>query len=172
MITEKIFTRGNGEKVRYSQIGSIVADYIAKAPNASYEITVGSDSQNHKCTRMVEVIAVHRIGDGGIFFYRKQDIPKIRVLKTKIQEETSRSIENATGFVDALAYALIDYDIDLEQMSNDGRFTFAVHADIGHAGKTNQLITEITSWIKTCGFEVAIKPDSYAASGIANRITK
>ena len=119
MITEKIFTRGNGEKVRYSQIGSIVADYIAKAPNASYEITVGTDSQNHKCTRMVEVIAVHRIGDGGIFFYRKQDIPKIRVLKTKIQEETSRSIENATGFVDALAYALIDYDLDLDEDETD-----------------------------------------------------
>ena len=137
------------------------------------ELTIGTDSQNHASgTKIVTVISMICKGHGGIFFYRKQDIPKIRVLKTKIQEETSRSIENATGFVDALAYALIDYDIDLEQMSNDGRFTFAVHADIGHAGKTNQLITEITSWIKTCGFEVAIKPDSYAASGIANRITK
>lgn len=172
MKLEKKWKRGNGEIITTDELIKIVADYIRKNPEAAYDITIGTDSQTHKYCRIVEVIAVHRIGDGGIFFFRREDIPKIRVLKTKIQEETSRSIENATGFVDALAYALIDYDIDLEQMSNDGRFTFAVHADIGHAGKTNQLITEITSWIKTCGFEVAIKPDSYAASGIANRITK
>lgn len=172
MITEKIFTRGNGQKVNSEGLIQVVADYIAKAPNATYEITVGTDSQNHKCTRMVEVIAVHRVGDGGIYFYRKEDIKKIRVLKEKIIEETARSLENATGFVDGLAYALIDYDIDLEEMVNDGRFNFAVHADIGRVGKTKDLIREITSWIENLGFEVCIKPDSYAASGVANRITK
>lgn len=172
MITEKIFTRGNGEKVDYAKMIEIVAGYIAKNPNAAYEITIGTDSQNHKFTRMVEVIAVRRIGDGGIYFFRKEDIKKIRVLKEKIIEETARSLENATGFVDGLAYQLIDYDIDLDKMHNEGRFNFAVHADIGHFGKTNELIKEITSWIETAGFDVAIKPESYAASGIANRITK
>ena len=80
----------------------VIADYIRANPNAEYDITVGTDSQTHKYCRMAEVICICRIGDGSIFFFRREDIPKIRVLKEKIVEETSRSIENATGFIDAL----------------------------------------------------------------------
>lgn len=167
MITKK-FKRGNGQTVDYESMIAVVAKYIADAPMATYDITVGTDSQNHKETKMVEVIAVHRVGDGGIFFYRTEYIPKIRVLKEKIVEETARSIENATGFVDGLGVALIDYDIDIDEID----VNFAVHADIGKVGKTKALIAEITSWIEAAGFDVCIKPDSYAASGVANRISK
>lgn len=150
----------------------IIAEYIAKAPEAFYEITVGTDSQNHKKTHMVEVIAVHRIGDGGIFFYIESYIDRINVLKQKIYEETRRSLENAMGFVDALAYELIDYDIDLQEMFDRKQVSFGVHADIGHAGKTSELISEIKGWIESLKIDVVIKPDSYAASGIANKISK
>lgn len=46
---------------------------------------------------------------------------------------------------------------------------FSVHADIG---KTKELIKEICSWIEALGFEARIKPDSYAASGVANMLSK
>ena len=172
MITEKIFTRGNGEKVTYDEMIKIIAKFIADKPNEHYDVTVGTDSQNHKMTHMVEVIAVHRVGDGGIFFYVESWIKKIDILKEKIYEETRRSLENAMGFVDSLAYELINYDIDLDEMAKEKRFGFAVHADIGHAGGTQQLISEITGWIKSLKFDVVIKPDSYAASGVANKISK
>lgn len=84
MKLEKKWKRGNGEIITTDELIKIVADYIRKNPEAAYDITIGTDSQTHKYCRIVEVIAVHRIGDGGIFFYHKQDIPKIRVLKTKI----------------------------------------------------------------------------------------
>lgn len=171
---EKIFTRGNRErtKVTYSEMIKVVADYIRANPNAEYDITVGTDSQNHKYTRMVEVIAVCRVGDGGIFFFRREDIPKIKVLKEKIIEETNRSIENATGFIDALQEELLEDLIDLDEMFEEDRLSFTVHADIGKRGKTQELIKEICAWIKASGFEARIKPDSYAASGVANMLSK
>lgn len=169
---EKIFTRGNGQKVTYSEMITVIAKYIAAKPDATYEISVGTDSQNHKQTHMVEVITVHRVGDGGIFFYVESYIRRINVLKQKIYEETRRSLENAMGFVDALAYELIDYDIDLQEMFEQKRVTFGVHADIGHAGQTKELINEITKWIESLKIDVVIKPDSYAASGVANKLSK
>lgn len=174
MITDKIFTRGNRAKtkVKLSDVIKLIAKYIADEPNAEYDITIGTDSQNHKYTRMVEVIAVCRVGDGGIFFYRVEDIPRISELKVKIYEETFRSIQNATGFYDELAYELIDYDIDLDEMHNNGHLGFAIHADIGKRGKTNEIINEICGYIDSMGFESRIKPESYAASGIANMLSK
>ena len=174
MEAEKIFTRGNVDrtKVTYSEMIKVIADYIRTNPNAEYDITVGTDSQNHKMTRMVEVVAVCRIGDGGIFFFRREDIPKIRVLKEKIVEETNRSIENATGFIDALQEELLEDNIDLDIMFDEDRLAFAVHADIGSRGKTKELIKEICAWIEASGFEARIKPDSYAASGVANMLSK
>lgn len=174
MTEEKIFTRGNVErtKVTFSEAIKVIADYIRVNPNAEYDITVGTDSQTHKYCRMVEVIAVCRVGDGGIFFYRREDIPKIKVLKEKIIEETNRSIENATGFIDKLQEELLEDNIDLDEMFLEERLAFAVHADIGKRGKTKELIKEICSWIEASGFEARIKPDSYAASGVANMLSK
>ena len=174
MTEEKIFIRGNAErtKVTYSEMIRVIADYIRVTTNVEYDITVGTDSQTHKYCLMVEVIAVCRVGDGGIFFYRREDIPKIKVLKEKIIEETNRSIENATGFIDKLQEELLEDNIDLDEMFLEERLAFAVHADIGKRGKTKELIKEICAWIEASGFEARIKPDSYAASGVANMLSK
>lgn len=169
---KKMFKRSNGQEVSYREMIKVIADYIRINPSASYDITIGTDSQNHKMTRMVEVIAVCRIGDGGIFFFRREDIPKIKALKEKIIEETNRSIENAVGFIDALQMELLEDNIDLDNMFDENRLAFAVHADIGRRGKTKELIKEICGWIEASGFEARIKPDSYAASGIANMLSK
>ncbi len=65
-----VFTRGNGDKVTYDKMIALIGDFVIKDPFAKYEFTVGTDSQNADHTKMVEVIAIHRVGNGGIFFYR------------------------------------------------------------------------------------------------------
>lgn len=172
MKLEKQWKRGNGEIITTNELIKLVADYIRKNPEVTYDITIGTDSQTHERCRMIEVICIHRIGDGGIFFFHKEDIPKIKVLKEKIIEETNRSIENAVGFIDALQMELLEDNIDLDIMFDENRLAFAVHADIGRRGKTKELIKEICGWIEASGFEARIKPDSYAASGIANMLSK
>lgn len=165
---EKVFISGAGERVTYTEMVSYIANYLMKDPSADYEIGVGTDSQNHAKTRMTEVISVRRVGHGGIFFYRSEMLPKILRLKDKIYEETSRSLENANGLVDAIELILMEHDIDI----NDMNVSFEIHCDIGYRGKTRALIEEIVGWVHSLDYEVKIKPESYIASGIANKFSK
>lgn len=163
-----MFKTARGEEIEKAQIVARIADFILQDPKAKYEITVGTDSQSHKDTKMVEVIAVHRKGQGGMFFYSTEYIRKITNLKQKINEETSRSLMLADGIVDRLEEILFDHNIFIDELD----ISFQIHCDIGTCGKTNMLIKEITSWVQSYGYLCCIKPYSYAASDIADRISK
>ena len=169
---EKEFRTGDGKRVNYAEMVAIIANYIKQNPDADYEITVGTDSQNHSSTHMVEVIAICRVGNGGIFFYRVEYMDKIMDLRQKIYEETSRSLENAHGLLDEIYLQIVksDEDFDLEKLN----IHFGVHCDIGRGrkSKTRVLVQEIMGWVEAEGFECVIKPDSYTASGIANKFSK
>jgi len=163
-----MFKTAQGEVVDKPQIIKRIADFILKDPHAQYEITVGTDSQNHKSTKMVEVIAIHRIGNGGTFFYNAEYIRRISNLRQKINEETMRSLTVADGLMAGLEEILFEHGVFLDDIN----LSFQIHCDIGNYGKTNMLIKEITSWVQSYGYLCCIKPYSYAASGIANKYTK
>ena len=158
-------TYGN---VTMSEIAKIVADYIMLDEKATFEMTIGTDSQNFSETKMVEVIAIHKMGYGGIYFYRKEMIQRINNLHQKIIEETSRSLTLADMFYEALELEMFNR----EKLVEDFHIKNAIHCDIGEAGKTSTLIKEITGWVTRAGYICKIKPESYAASGVANRISK
>lgn len=160
--------RPSGQKVSMQEIVEIVKDFILQAPNEKYEFTVGTDSQNFSFTKMVEVIAIHRVGKGGLFFYNVEYLNRITSLRQKITLETSKSLEIADGLLEELEYSLMENDIDINDLNVD----FQIHCDIGHQGKTKELITEIVAWVEGQGYHCLIKPDSYAASGIANKYSK
>jgi predicted RNase H-related nuclease YkuK (DUF458 family) len=46
-----------------------------------------------------------------------------------------------------------------------------IHADIGEAGATRDMIREVIGLIVGNGFEPKIKPESFAASCVADRYT-
>ena len=163
-----IMTRGNGKKVKFAEMIKVMAEFIMNDLSAEYELTVGSDSQNFDYTKLVEVVALHRVGKGGIFFYNVERLPKIKSIKQKIHTETSMSLQLADGLVEDLELSLLDKEIDMDDLS----IHFKIHCDIGRKGKTSELIKEITSWVHSCGYDCEIKPDSYCASGIANKISK
>ena len=52
--------------------------------------------------------------------------------------------------------------------------TFTIHVDAGRSekGKTKELIPELVGWIKSCGYDCEVKPDSFVASSIADKISK
>ena len=114
------------------------------------------------------VIAARRIGKGGIFFYYVDNVENFHSLRDKIYEETNRSIILAKEFLDNVLSLMADNNIDIDDLN----VKFLIHCDIGEYGKTNSLIKEIVSWVHAVGFECAIKPDSYTASGIANKFSK
>ena len=50
----------------------------------------------------------------------------------------------------------------------------AIHVDAGNSdiGKTKELIPELVGWIRACGYDCEVKPDSFVASTIADRLSK
>lgn len=163
-----MFHSVSGKAMTINEIANRIIQYMMEDINASYEIIVGTDSQTHKDTKMVEIIAVHRKGLGGIFFHNTDFIPRIHNLKQKINEETSRSLTVANELLDAIEFPLLGEGYLLEDLN----VTFQIHCDIGKYGKTNELIKEIVSWVTSQGYICMIKPDSYVASGIADRYSK
>ena len=163
-----MFYSASGKAMTMNDIANRIIQYIMEDISASYEIMVGTDSQTHKETKMVEIIAVHRKGLGGIFFHNTDYVPRIHNLKQKINEETSRSLTVANELLDSIEFPLLGegYLID------DIDVSFQIHCDIGKYGKTNELIREIVSWVTSQGYVCMIKPDSYVASGIADRYSK
>lgn len=169
MSKDKIFRQGDGKVVSYQELISIIANYVSADKNQEYEITIGTDSQSHAdSTKFVEVIAARRIGKGGIFFYRTEWTKKVSSLRNKIYEETQRSLDNAYGFMDSVLNLISEGDISIEKLN----IHFIIHCDIGNFGKTQSLIKEIVSWVHSMGYECQIKPESYTASGIANKFSK
>ena len=169
MLTHKFTRPVTGIEVSGKEVTQIIADYIIEDPTANYEFTVGTDSQafsDH--TRIVEVIAVRRVGRGGIFFFYKDFVPLIKDLREKIITETYRSLENANGLLDDVELILLEKNIDINKLN----IRFQVHCDIGEEGKTKMFIQEIVGWVQSYHFDCLIKPNSYTASGIADRLTK
>lgn len=163
-----MFRTPQGQHVTINDMAMRIADFILSDKQSDYEITVGTDSQNFHDTKMVEVVAIHRKGRGGTYFYNIEFIPRITNLKQKINEETSRSLIIANDLLESLE----NYLLERNTLLDDLNVSFQIHCDIGKTGKTNILIKEITSWVTSQGYVCLIKPDSYAASSVANKYSK
>ena len=124
-------------------------------------ITVGTDSQTHSKTKVVNVIAIHNVGHGGKFFYHIGYTKRMNDVRQKVYNETMESIEVSKR----LTEFLFERDLD---------FQVVIHVDIGESkkGKTRDLIKEIMGWVTAEGFEFQYKPHSSTASTIADRISK
>lgn len=155
-------------EIELEEIPSKILDYMQKMKHYGIplQIVVGTDSQNFDKTKVVSVIAVTCEGHGGIFFYEIERIKRINDVRMKLTEETTRSLNVMTKLVKILEkkeYA------ELRENS-----TLAIHVDAGWSdkSKTKELIPMLVGWIKACGYDCAIKPASYCASSIADRLSK
>lgn len=153
-------------KVDLEQIIKIIKNIVDSEPQYKYNLFVGTDSQNFDSTKMVMVVALHKVGAGGIFFYKTFYVPKVKSIRKKLTIETQASL----GLADKLI-ELFEKEFDKTGFDYT-KINFGIHVDIGTNGKTNVLIPEITAWVKACGYECSIKPDSFTASSIANKYSK
>lgn len=151
-------------EVTIEEIRNIIESRLQNKYYDSVEITVGTDSQSFSnYTKMVDVIVIRLGNNGGFFFYEIEYVNLIKNLHQKISWETSRSVSLATMLFEELQKS------DIEILRNT---SITVHIDIGVNGPTNKLINEIVGWVSSAGFTCEIKPDSFAASTVANRISK
>lgn len=146
------------------ELGGIVEEILAfmeAEPENQYRVTVGTDSElafdGH--ADFVNAIVVHRVGRGGRYFWRRTNIGPFFTLRDRIIREVMMSLE--------LGQELIS-EFEARNM-RAADFNFAIHADVGENGPTKAIIQEVVGMIKAYNFEAITKPESYAASNVADR---
>jgi len=144
----------------YSQVIAKIAAYIKEDTDSVYKIIVGSDSEAKTGdVDFVTAIIVHRLGKGGVYFWRKRKIPNQYNMQQRIGHETQLSLE--------LAWKIRD---DF-QHNGLGAYEPEVHIDIGLIGVSRDMVKWVTGMVLGSGFAYKIKPDSFAASTVADRYT-
>lgn len=144
----------------FLQVRKKVLAFMDVDSEAKYQLVIGTDSQaKNDQTDFVIAIVVHRLGRGGIYFWQRRIEKKTYVLRQRIYQEATMSLEMAEEF--------------LKITQNDGitRFDVEIHVDIGKFGKTREMINELTGMVRGSGFRCQIKPESYGASKVADRYT-
>lgn len=150
------------------QLADIVLKYVRKNIQTSegFNIIIGTDSQNFSDTKVVVVLVVQNIGKGGIFFYDITRVHRIDSIRQKLFFEANLSLQ----YANRLLHRIEDEILKNELMCD--KINFCIHVDAGRKGKTNALIPEITSWINACGYQCEVKPNSFAASSVADKLSK
>ena len=156
-------------KINIEQIPEKILEFYNKNKTSDgvFQIVVGTDSQNFNDTKMVTVIAAYKEGKGGIFFYEIDRINRITNVKQKLNTETSRSLEVMMELAGEL-----EEEVRYKEMKKNTLLSIHVDAGWSDKGKTKELIPGLVGWIKACGFDVEVKPNSFCASSIADRISK
>jgi len=164
-----MFTSETYGKIELRSIPEKILEFYekSKGSDGEFQITVGTDSQNFSDTKIVTVVAAYREGHGGIFFYEIDRMNRINNVKQKLNTETARSLD----VMMALANLLEDKDKYRSLRENS---LLSIHVDAGWSdkGKTRELIPSLVGWIRACGYDAKVKPDSFAASSIADKISK
>ena len=153
-------------EVTMKQIVDIIENKVNERPYSNFQVIVGTDSQNFDKTKIVLVIALIEESKGGIFFYEITNVKKITNLKNKLYKETEMSLDCASELMDEFEKKYDETGFDYTQ------FHFCIHVDAGFNGDTREVIPEIVGWVKSCGYEVHVKPESFVASSIADKLSK
>lgn len=151
-------------------LGQVIAEifgYMQEDPEKQYEIIVGCDSPSTDKPFFPIAIVVLRTGFGGRFFLKKmhydEDFLKRFVFwKNRILQEVYLSCE----------LALLLKEVLKKENKQGFKYDFEyIHADVGEVGKTKEMVKEVVGLIRSNGFEPRIKPQSFAASNVADRFT-
>ncbi|HEY5600467.1 MAG TPA: ribonuclease H-like YkuK family protein [Patescibacteria group bacterium] len=141
---------------------SKISEFVDSNLDRQFRIIVGADSQLNnikKSADFVVAIIIHRVGNGGIYFWKRMNRLGPYALKQRMIEEALLSLETAYDVLQALGRR----DGLLEMME--------IHVDVGQKGPTREVISEVVGMVRGNGFNVKIKPDAYAASKVADRHT-
>lgn len=148
-----------GTRLTVEEVVQEIISFMGSDLDRRYKVTIGTDSEllASKDADFVTAIVVHRIGNGGRYFYRRFELGKFHTLRDRMIKEAMTSIELAQELLAELKKFPLP------------NFEFEIHADIGERGPTRDVIQEIVGMIRAYNFDVKIKPFSYAASNVADK---
>jgi predicted RNase H-related nuclease YkuK (DUF458 family) len=153
------FSSSLGIRLTAPEVVKEIVSFMKAEPARRYKVTIGTDSEvgSDKYADFVTAIVVHRVGNGGRYFWRRFELGKFHTLRDRMIREALVSLDVAKEVLSELKNSPLP------------EFDFEIHADIGPNGPTNAVIPEIVGMIRANNFEVKTKPESYAASNVADR---
>ncbi len=136
-----------------------LVNFMRQDESRKYKVIIGTDSQylEDKTADFVNAVVIHRIGNGGRYFWKRSRSGKFYNIRDRIIQEALDSIEIARKVLE-----------NLKKYDTPG-FAFEIHVDVGENGATRSIINEVVGMVRANNFEVRIKPYSYAASKVADR---
>lgn len=134
----------------------VLDDFLANHQEDFFMI--GTDSQNYSKKRMcvfTTVLIAYKMGRGGSVVIHRDKVPYIQSLRQRLLIEAMRSLEVA-WYMDSKVPSKNIIEIHLDVNANL-RYRSAQYKD------------ELIGLVASQGFAYAIKPDAFAASGVADR---
>ena len=157
-------TRG---ELLFSEVLQEIIQFMKAESRAQYRVMIGSDSNGYGDLDLVSVVAVHRVGNGGRYFWFRQSRAGIKTLRQKIYAEVEASLELASLFLPAFRS-----ELKSAETREEWPFDFEIHVDVGTKGETRDLIHEVTGMVTAYGYHVQVKPQSAAATSLADKHVK
>lgn len=146
-------------KQSFDEMVGGLLEFIDKDHCNGYSLMIGSDSEMSTDTHFITAVVIHKRGEGARYWWAEMTKPRFNTLRERIWQEAIFSISVAKSIVEELAE---------RNITNQN---IEIHVDIGENGPTRSLIQEITGYVRGNGFAVHIKPNSCAASAVADRLT-
>lgn len=142
-----------------------ISEFVVEDSDSFYRLVIGTDSQVKRVNGKAEcdyvtAIVVHRIGKGARYFWSKEIEEQPKALRNKIYNETLRSLNTAQTIVPSIQKAI-----------SPSHYDFEIHIDVGPKGPTRDMIKEVVGMVTGNGFTAKTKPDSWAASSVADKHT-
>ncbi|OGH11995.1 MAG: hypothetical protein A2857_05095 [Candidatus Levybacteria bacterium RIFCSPHIGHO2_01_FULL_36_15] len=160
------FNNSVSHDLKFEDIICLIKEFLDEDESAGYKLTIGTDSEvksdkkGKKYLELITAIVIYRKGYGGRYFWRKKEMANVKTLREKIYQEVLLSIETTKYFVPELKEKL---------NGQSDRYDLEIHIDVGEKGETREMIKEVTGMVAGNGFVAKTKPESYAASNVADR---
>ncbi len=149
-------------KMELTKLVREISNFVNQENEGKYRLIVGTDSNGDKKADFVTAVIVHRVGHGGRYFWKKTNGDKIyHTLRERIYKEVSLSLETAQDLLGQLTNILGE--------EKEPKYVFQIHIDVGQNGPTKEIIKEVVGMVRGNGFKAKIKPESYAASHVADK---
>ncbi len=163
---DRLFNSSLGLQLSADQIIQTLIDFMRADEKRRYKIIIGSDSERkaNGTADFVTAIVIHRVGNGGRYFWRHGIMDKkFHTLRDRIVQEVLFSLEVAKDILEKLNAATA------VQPDENPNWDFEIHVDVGENGASRTMIQELVAMVRANNFEAKTKPESYAASKVADR---
>jgi predicted RNase H-related nuclease YkuK (DUF458 family) len=157
-----IFHSPSKGRIKLTKVAKEISDFINEDAQSKYRLVVGTDSNGDKRADFVTAVIVHRVGRGGRYFWKRTNGYKIyHTLRDRIYQEVALSLQVAQDMLKQLEASLSKGDLP--------NYDFQIHIDVGQNGPTREMIKEVVGMVRGNGFKAKIKPESFAASHVADK---